>query len=100
LNTRLVYASQFNPKEGKTERLLDLCKKLQADKYLSGRFGKKYLDEKKFAKNNIEIAYQDFQHPFYPQLYGEFVPNLSTIDLLFNCGDESLNIINTTKKKL
>ena len=64
-----------------------------AESYLSGAFGKNYLDEEKFAEASIAVRYQDFQHPTYSQLYGAFLPKLSAIDLLFNCGPESRAII-------
>ena len=52
-----------------------------------------YLKEDQFNAHNIEVKYQDFSHPVYPQLYGEFVSALAAIDLLFNCGPNSLSIL-------
>jgi hypothetical protein len=46
-----------------------------------------------FRNNQIEVSFQDFKHPQYPQCYGPFEPNMSIVDLLFNCGQESLAII-------
>ena len=46
-----------------------------------------------FAGHQIDILFQDFQHPQYPQCFGTFEPNMSVVDLLFNCGPESLAII-------
>ncbi len=39
------------------------------------------------------MVFQAFNHPVYPQLYGDFIPNLSLLDLLFNCGPDSLKIL-------
>ena len=57
-----------------------------ATHYLSGIGAKDYYDNKPFEEANIKVLWQDFKHPVYPQLHGEFIPYLSSIDLLFNCG--------------
>jgi hypothetical protein len=66
---------------------------LGADRYISGPHGRDYLDTKKIESANIELVFADFKHPVYSQQYEGFVPNLSAIDLLFNCGPESLKIL-------
>lgn len=76
-----------------TEHLINICKKLSASVYLSGIGGKKYLEEASFESSGIELKYQSFTHPSYSQLFGEFIPNLSIIDLLFNEGKEAIGII-------
>lgn len=93
IKTELIKSSELNCAGKKSEKLLNICKKLNADIYLSGKFGKNYLDEKLFKENNIKVIYQDFKYPVYPQLYAEFIPNLSAIDLLFNCGPDSFKIL-------
>jgi len=55
--------------------------------------GKDYIDEALFAKMRIRLEYHSYRHPVYSQLHGEFVPYLSVIDLLFNHGGESLEIL-------
>lgn len=80
--------------EGKGDDLIiDICKKLGADTYVHGKHGKDYIDPQKFADNHIKCIYQEFQHPVYRQLYEPFIPRMSVIDLLFNCGPESLRIL-------
>jgi hypothetical protein len=59
---------------------------VQADRYLSGVGARAYFEPEPFAAAGIEVLWQNFKHPIYPQLYGEFIPGLSSIDLLFNCG--------------
>lgn len=94
LETKLVTASELGVYErGPTNVNLTICRLLGADVYLSGKYGKEYLDETQFAAHGIEVRYQDFQHPVYPQLWGDFLSHLSAIDLLFNCGDSSLEMI-------
>ena len=72
----------------KSGLVLEICQALSADTYLSGRGGSvKYLDLDEFRRNGIEVRFQDFQHPVYPQCQSaEFVPGLSSLDALFNCG--------------
>jgi hypothetical protein len=94
INTRIVTASELDIYErGSTTVNFTICRELGASAYLSGKHGKDYLDENLFHEHNIEVRYQDFQHPVYPQLWGEFQSHMSAIDLLFNCGADSLEII-------
>jgi len=86
------FASELSEEEP-TERLIKLCKLTGADTYLAGKDGAKYMDVEKFTKSGIKLTFQDFKHPVYNQLFGKFEPNMSVIDLLFNHGEESLEII-------
>lgn len=89
-----IKASELNSKGQKTELLLDIAKKTASTHYLSGIGARNYLDESVFEKENIKVLWQNFKHPIYPQLFGEFIPYLSSIDLLFNCGlEESRKIL-------
>jgi hypothetical protein len=76
-----------------SERIMHLCQYFEADVYLSGRGARAYNDENAFAQQGIQIVYQQFSCPVYPQLHGDFIPNLSVLDLLFNCGPESKTIL-------
>ena len=93
LKTKLVMASDLKPRKEPTERLIDICKILNGNKYLAGNDGNKYMNLELFDKEGIEVIFQDFKHPVYNQLFGDFEPYLSAIDLLFNCGDNSLEIL-------
>ena len=77
----------------KTERLLSICREQGATHYLSGESARDYILEEDFSRQNIELEYQKYEHPKYPQRYPGFVNHLSAIDLLFNCGEQSLNIL-------
>jgi len=92
-NTKFVVASKYESREEPTERLVDLCKQVEGNVYLSGKEGAKYMNLDKFEKESIQVIFQDYNHPHYPQLYGSFEPYMSVIDLLFNCGPESLSIL-------
>ncbi len=80
-----------------TERIIELCLALKADTYLSGTGGKDYLEEEKFRQAGIKLEYQRFTHPRYQQVYAakpdEFMPNMAAIDLLFNEGENSRQIL-------
>lgn len=87
IQTNLEIASEIPHKFGQKNDLnLEICKYFGADSYLSGQGAKKYNDESLFRGNNINLLYQQFDHPVYNQLFGEFLPNLSIIDLLINEG--------------
>lgn len=94
ISTKIVKASDMCLCQSVKENLvLDICCKLEATVYVSGILGKDYLLPKKFSQNNIKIYFQDYQHPTYKQLWSSFIPQMSIIDLLFNEGDNSLNVI-------
>jgi hypothetical protein len=77
----------------RNERLIALCRRFGADRYLSGAAARDYLDVAAFAAAGIAVSFQDFRHPEYPQLHGPFVPYLSVLDLVLNCGDDSAGIL-------
>ena len=79
--------------EEPTDRLIKLCRLSKSDTYLAGKDGAKYMDVEKFTKSGIKLTFQDFKHPVYNQLFRKFEPYMSVIDLLFNHGEESLEII-------
>ncbi len=89
IRKQIVFASSLKPQGKGTELLIDICKQVGADTYLSGKGGKKYMDEARFFEEDIKLVYSDFVHPVYPQLWRDFIPNLSILDLLFNCGNRS-----------
>lgn len=79
--------------EGKNEKLIAICKHLKADKFYEPAGGQGYIDPEKFRSEGIELTFQNFNPPEYPQLYGPFISHLSVIDLFFNCGEGSLKAI-------
>ncbi len=97
LNRKIIFTSYLNIKTDKTERLINICSLLGASKYLTGDAAKDYIDVGEFIKNNIQLEFHNYIHPTYTQLYGEFIPFLSVIDLLFNHGDKSLEILTGQK---
>ena len=93
IETPLLRSSEIKPGGEKTERLVSICRELGATHYLSGESGSNYIAEEDFSSQGIALEYQNYEHPVYPQRYTGFVPHLSAIDLLFNCGEQSLGIL-------
>jgi hypothetical protein len=63
INTTVYFESDLDITSTKTDRIIDLCRKLNADVYLSGSGGRDYLEEEKFEGEDIRLVYQDFTHP-------------------------------------
>jgi len=98
IRTEVITSSEVNIGNQKgSQRNLSICKKLGADVYLSGEGARSYNDEEQFVKEGVKLVYTNFQHPVYHQLWGEFMPNMSIIDLVFNEGDRSLQILSGQK---
>jgi hypothetical protein len=93
IRTPVMRSSQMAARGAATDLLIALCKEVGADTYLSGEGGKGYLDEHAFGLAGLHLTYADFVHPTYPQLFGDFVPGLSIMDLLFNVGPDSRRIL-------
>lgn len=90
----IIYASDLHPEGKSNELIVDIMKRLGCTKYLSGVGARDYYVPEIYEKAGIEVIWQDFVHPVYKQQYDEFIPYLSSIDLLFNCGiEESRKIL-------
>lgn len=81
-----IVASTLNPQGKSNELLIDILKKVNAGTYISGTGAKDYMQDHLYEEAGIKVVYQSYVAPVYPQLYGDFVPYLSAIDVLFNCG--------------
>lgn len=75
------------------ERLVGICQAVGATTFYEGAAGRDYLDARPFAAAGVALEYQDYRHPEYPQQHPPFLPYLSAVDLLFNCGPKSLEIL-------
>jgi hypothetical protein len=93
IKTSRLLASALSAQEDPTDRLIDLCRAVGGTAYLAGQSGPSYMDVNRFAEAGIDIQVQAYTHPQYPQRYQPFVSHLAVIDLLFNCGPESLNVL-------
>jgi len=75
------------------ERLIAITKHFGADTYLAGSGGKDYMNLEKYDNNGIKVLFQEYTHPVYHQLFGDFEPFMSVVDLIFNHGNDSLKIL-------
>lgn len=89
----IVKATDYDFKGQKSALVEDMCVQLGANVYIFGSQGKNYADVESFRSRGIEVYFQDYQHPTYSQLHGPFIPSLSALDLLFNHGPKSLEIL-------
>jgi hypothetical protein len=93
LNEKPTHPYRTRLEDESSERLINICKLIGGDTYLSGQGGQNYMNVKRFHEEGINVVFQDFKLTPYNQLFGDFIPNLSVIDLLFNHGKESMDII-------
>ena len=89
----VLYSSAMQVGGAKDELVLNICQEVGATVYLSGPLGRNYLREERFREAGIEVVYADYSHPTYPQAYPGFEPFMSAVDLLFNCGPRSREIM-------
>ena len=90
IETKIVKSSTLDIKTKKSDLILDLCSNFNASKYLSGALGKDYLNEGSFDQRKIQIEYQNYSHPVYKQLNGEFLPYMGIVDFWMNTHDVKL----------
>jgi hypothetical protein len=101
LETPLLRSSTLKCEGKKVDHLLAICRHLGANEYLSPVGSFDYIDEdNRFTENGIQLWYQHFEHPQYSQRFGEFIPYLSIIDLLFNEGPNALRILRSGQRPL
>ena len=96
IDTEIVYSSKLcnNDLRG-LDKIIYILKKINTKRYITsnGPGASRYIDESVFKNNNIELIWNEYTHPTYNQQFGEFIPYMSILDLLFNEGPNSKNII-------
>jgi len=93
IRRKILLLSELGIRDKEPELSLRICKMLGADRFLAQKSAKKYLNGELFKREGIELIFFNPRPPIYPQLWGEFIPNLSIFDLLFNCGKKAIEII-------
>lgn len=87
-----VYRSSSIPvaSNNKVDRIAEICRHFDGITTLfDGKSAQNFLDENSLTKQGIKIVFQNYHHSKYPQMWGEFVPYMSVLDCLFNCGKEA-----------
>jgi len=93
MSVKFLKASELAFEGKKSDRVLDMCVKLGASAYIFGQMGRDYANMADFEAKGIKVYFQEYKHPAYAQLYGEFISHLSVIDLLFNHGEKSYGLL-------
>jgi hypothetical protein len=86
IDTPIVMGSSLGVAGKKNELIIAQCKAVGGEVQLAGTGGRGYIDTKRFEEEGIQVVFQNFQHPYYPQLHGKFASNLSAVDYLFCSG--------------
>lgn len=100
IETEIVLESDLGREFGTgNTRNVEIVTFLHGKTYVSGVGAKVYNNTSEFQKNGTTLQYQLFNHPAYIQLWGEFIPNLSIIDMLFACGPDVMNILRKQRQE-
>lgn len=81
----------------KNARVAAICRAVGADVWLANSACRDYVEPEIYEKSGVRVVFQDYAHPEYPQQYTPFVSHLSILDLIFNCGPDSLDVIRSTR---
>ncbi len=100
IKTQFINSKELETKGIKDDKLIEICKQLDATTYLSGPAAKGYIGIEKFKRENIGLEYIIYDYPEYYQLHGTFNHFLSVLDVLFNCGIESHKYIFQSKSEI
>ena len=92
---KFLYSSKIGLTGRSSERVLDIVQYLKGNIYITGHGAKNYLDHVLFEDSNIKVEYMNYRKNMYPQLYGEFTPYVSTLDLIANVGTAGVEFINS-----
>ena len=96
LKTRFVFASELKvPEQDGLQRLIDIVQSVQADQYLTGAGAGslRYMDEAAYTRSGIKVLWHKYDQRPYRQLWRDYIPDMCILDLLFNCGSESLQML-------
>jgi hypothetical protein len=86
ISTRYEDSQQLGIGGSSSQRLHDIVLSLEGSIYITGHGAANYLDHQLFTQSGIEVEYMDYECSPYPQLHGEFLPYVSALDLVANCG--------------
>ena len=93
VDTEIRKLSECNIKTGGDQLLIEICRFFNASAYAAPAAAGKHLNADLFSKAGIELQNIKFPSCVYPQLWGDFIPDLSAFDLLFNFGPKAREIL-------
>lgn len=98
IKTTISHSWDYVLREGKSERLADLCEQAGGSEYISGPAAREYIENAIFDEKNIKLTWFDYAgYPEYPQLWGAFSHQVTILDLLFNCGRDAHRYMRYTR---
>jgi len=102
IKTPIFFSSEIERNSsGKVDRIVEICKNFEGVNVLfDGKKAQDFLDPDYLFKHGIKVVFQDYQHKPYKQLWGDFIPYMSVLDLLMNQGKSSMEYIITNKISL
>lgn len=93
-STRFMSSSELPDLQGqKTDRVIDVLKRIGATHYITGPSAGSYMEPEKFEDAGITFEYMQYSYPEYPQLYPPYDPYVSILDLMFMTGDKAYDYL-------
>jgi len=100
IHSRIMLLSEMDLEEHGDRLILETCRQMEATQFLAQRPAKKFIDTSLLIEAGIKVDFFTPPGPVYPQLWGNFIPNLSAFDLLFNCGPKAREILVRRKQSI
>lgn len=90
IKTVIRNINEFAISGDRVQRLVDICKNLNADTYISGPAAKDYIDQSLFDEAGIKLEWMNYSdYPEYSQMHPPFSHAVSVLDLIFNEGEDA-----------
>lgn len=86
ISPKFIKSSDFSLDTKREEKVIDLCVEVGGTRYISGNGARVYQDPAHFAERGVELTYLDYKPIQYPQVWKDFLPCMSVLDYIFNCG--------------
>ena len=99
IKPRCIRSSEMNIHSSREQRVIELALATGGTKYISGNGARAYQVEEHFTDQGLALEYLDYKPIEYPQLWGEFLPCMSVLDYIFNCGYDWDNVIRKVAEK-
>lgn len=98
IDTKISSSSILDLAADKNQRLVSICEQVNADIYITGKKAQNYIDLNYFNNSGIKVEWFDYEaYPEYDQQWGDFIHQVTILDLLFNCGKNSTSFMKISK---